>query len=177
MLGRAAVAAGWGSGTNTCQHCLLLLPSTCLLSPIPDHHWQILALWTNITMATKILLWDTSQSVYLFILLTSVMMSVASGVDLKEWKTLHLQRVSQQDDGKSLLLEPGELTSWRGDTRHQLERLETARVGRGSTTISQLARPTLQPAHHSRDIQLLQDSCIAAASHNIQTTESCTSKL
>lgn len=43
-------------------------------------------------------------------------MSVASGVDLKEWKTLHLQRVSQQDDGKSLLLEPGELTSWRGDT-------------------------------------------------------------
>ena len=67
-------------------------------------------------MATKILLWDTSQSVYLFILLTSVMMSVASGVDLKEWKTLHLQRVSQQDDGKSLLLEPGELTSWRGDT-------------------------------------------------------------
>ena len=67
-------------------------------------------------MATKILLWDTSQSVYLFILLTSVMMSVASGVDLKEWKTLHLQHVSQQDDGKSLLLEPGELTSWRGDT-------------------------------------------------------------
>ena len=91
------------------------------------------------------------KHVYLFILLTSVMMSVASGVDLKEWKTLHLQRVSQQDDGKSLLLEPGELTSWRGDTRHQLERLETARVGRGSTTISQLARPTLQPAHHSRD--------------------------
>ena len=40
--------------------------------------------------------------------------SAASGVDLKEWKTLHLQRVSQQDDGKSLLLEPGELTSWRG---------------------------------------------------------------
>ena len=67
-------------------------------------------------MATKILLWDTSQSVYLFILLTSVMMSVASGVDLKEWKTLHLQHVSQQDDGKSLLLGPGELTSWRGDT-------------------------------------------------------------
>ena len=62
-------------------------------------------------MATK---WDTSQSVYLFILLTSVMMSVASGVDLMEWKTLHLQHVSQQDDGKSLLLEPGELRCYVG---------------------------------------------------------------
>ena len=60
------------------------------------------------------------------------------------------EAVSQQDDGKSLLLEPGELTSWRGDTTHQLERRETARVGLGSTTIRQLARPTLQPAHHSR---------------------------
>ena len=162
------------ANTASCSY----LPLACFhqSQTIIDKFWhfgQILQ-WT---MATKILLWDTSQSVYLFILLTSVMMSVASGVDLMEWKTLHLQRVSQQDDGKSLLLEPGELTSWRGDTRHQLERLETARVGRGSTTISQLARPTLQPAHHSRDIQLLQDSCIAAASHNIQTTESCTSKL
>ena len=116
---------GWGSGTHTCQHRLLLLHCIALAC---FHQWCFFIHSPKFSDDDVSGFWR--------------------GIGGMEEATF--EAVSQQDDGKSLLLEPGELTSWRGDTTHQLERLETARVGLGSTTIRQLARPTLQPAHHSR---------------------------